>query len=364
MLGFENIGTPTPNVPKEKAPEDRTLSNTPPDENSKKQGEIQHKELLRRMFERDVASSLFALGKDLPDGSDDVTRIEQLESNKLDYIHRFALEEDRMRKGLSPDISARMFGPDTPTRDSLTIDPMLHRLVRSGFQEKVLRTRNENLSQEIEKARKDSKTDSLTGLCNRAAYTLEITKRNQEARLASGERRAKSKENSAEYSLIYLDIDHFKAVNDTYGHAGGDNVIRAVAKVLKSSIREADFVARVGGEEFAIICPGSVVDAAHIAERIRTTIENSPILVNDRSAIRVTISAGVCGFYENSTDHGNAADAALYAAKGNHDAAKKMIDGLPQEFGVEIEESITSEHSRNRVWYISEGKMKQWHEVS
>lgn len=122
-----------------------------------------------------------------------------------------------------------------------------------------------------------------------------------------------------ELSLIILDIDFFKKVNDTYGHLYGDIVLRELAKIMKSCVRSDDHVCRYGGEEFAIIFPNCMqITAEHIAERIRSKIEKTTS--NDRRQIfkdRITVSIGVAGFHPGITQKEliYRADCSLYYAK-------------------------------------------------
>jgi len=120
-------------------------------------------------------------------------------------------------------------------------------------------------------------------------------------------------------SVVMLDLDHFKAVNDTHGHPFGDSVLREFARRLQDCLREVDTVTRYGGEEFTVVLPETGVDgAAAVAGRIVRAVRDRAFAVGSRSA-EVTVSAGVAAF----PDHGRtaseilrAADAALYAAKG------------------------------------------------
>ena len=120
-------------------------------------------------------------------------------------------------------------------------------------------------------------------------------------------------------SVVMLDLDHFKVVNDTHGHPFGDGVLREFARRLQDCLREVDTVTRYGGEEFTVVLPETGVDgAAAVAGRIVRAVRDRPFAVGSRSA-EVTVSAGVAAF----PDHGRtaseilrAADAALYAAKG------------------------------------------------
>lgn len=150
-------------------------------------------------------------------------------------------------------------------------------------------------------------TDELTGLKNRR-YIMEHL--DQEFHRAF---RARSP-----LSLIVVDIDHFKKVNDTYGHSFGDVVLRAVADELKVNLRGYDLLGRIGGEEFLIASPGSSKDDARgLAERIVSKIRSKPVQHGDQ-AVSITVSAGVAAYHEQDQTSDtvfNRADAALYEAK-------------------------------------------------
>ncbi|NND59625.1 MAG: GGDEF domain-containing protein [Gammaproteobacteria bacterium] len=119
-------------------------------------------------------------------------------------------------------------------------------------------------------------------------------------------------------SLIMLDVDHFKAVNDRYGHPAGDRVLTAIADICCSIVRSSDVVCRFGGEEFAIILPQATQENAHeIAERIRVGIENSRFSLGHDS-VQVTVSQGIAEMNRrlaDSTAFLSAADTALYDSK-------------------------------------------------
>ena len=119
-----------------------------------------------------------------------------------------------------------------------------------------------------------------------------------------------------------IDIDFFKKVNDTYGHASGDAVLRGVASIIKSALRESDIPSRYGGEEFAVLLPYTHIDEAKIVgERLRKAVETSPIPINDENSdvksIHVTISMGLAEFNNKETGEElfERADKALYEAK-------------------------------------------------
>lgn len=119
-------------------------------------------------------------------------------------------------------------------------------------------------------------------------------------------------------SVITFDIDHFKKINDTYGHPGGDYVLREMGQLIQSKlVRSHDYFARYGGEEFVLILQATPIKTANdVAERIRQTIEFHPFLFNDKP-IKVTISIGVAEKKENETWENlyNNADKALYSSK-------------------------------------------------
>ena len=163
------------------------------------------------------------------------------------------------------------------------------------------------LNSELEKV---SRTDGLTGLFNRR-YWQERYER--EYRLSIRNKNTPS-------SLMILDIDHFKKVNDTYGHQAGDEVIRVLADLITETMRTTDIIGRYGGEEFVVFLPNTDVNNAKIvAERLREKSERCPV-VHEDTTISFTISIGLAEF---STDYANTmvwledADQALYSAKHN-----------------------------------------------
>lgn len=127
-----------------------------------------------------------------------------------------------------------------------------------------------------------SSRDALTGLANRRAFELALAR--------EVDRVARSGEPAL---LLALDLDHFKRVNDSWGHAAGDEVLETVAAALVECVRPMDLVARIGGEEFAIILPNCGVAFGHtVAERLRRRIETTPVAIAPRQTLGVTISIG------------------------------------------------------------------------
>ncbi|MBD5019280.1 diguanylate cyclase DgcK, partial [Xanthomonas citri pv. citri] len=106
--------------------------------------------------------------------------------------------------------------------------------------------------------------------------------------------------------LIYMDIDHFKTINDQYGHHEGDQVLKELGLRLKQTIRNTDPAARIGGEEFAVLLPNCSLDkAARIAERIRSTVSDAPIVLTNGDELSVTISLGAAHYPNNTEQPGS-----------------------------------------------------------
>ena len=153
--------------------------------------------------------------------------------------------------------------------------------------------------------------DALTNLNNRRQFELRL-----------GQEMATTKRQNNPLCAMMIDIDFFKKVNDTYGHASGDAVLRGVASIIKSALRESDIPSRYGGEEFAVLLPYTHIQEAQIVgERLRKAVESSPIPINDENSevksINVTISMGLAEFNNKETGEElfERADKALYEAK-------------------------------------------------
>lgn len=150
-------------------------------------------------------------------------------------------------------------------------------------------------------------TDALTGLRNRSNLTQQMQREISLAR----------RENHP-MSLIFVDIDNFKKINDLHGHFVGDQVIMCVAQRLRETLRDSDLIFRYGGEEFVIILNGSNAASSHItAERLRTAVEESTCVLKDGESITVSISLGVSELRENDDAMTlfTRTDSAMYQAK-------------------------------------------------
>jgi diguanylate cyclase len=167
----------------------------------------------------------------------------------------------------------------------------------------------EQLRQDVVKARVEAQTDALTGLLNRRGFDMAVA-----ACIAGGA------PGDSGPSLLIADIDHFKQVNDNYGHVFGDRVIQAVAQILKDNVKGKDTAARFGGEEFVILLPDTPVEGARqLAEKIRSIVERCRIKrTTDNGAVaNIMISLGVASFAagESADELVARADSALYQSK-------------------------------------------------
>ena len=173
---------------------------------------------------------------------------------------------------------------------------------------------NKKLRKALDRIRKMAVTDELTALFNRRFFFDQLNTEIDRA-----------KRYGHEMSCVLLDLDHFKAVNDTHGHPAGDSVLRAVAGILRGTCRTADTIARIGGEEFIVILPETGIDGAlQTAEKIRSGIERSTIAIDGGTEVRITASLGVASLppggmqgAEGGIEITRIADQALYRAKEN-----------------------------------------------
>ncbi|UCH48440.1 MAG: diguanylate cyclase [Betaproteobacteria bacterium] len=169
----------------------------------------------------------------------------------------------------------------------------------------------ESLKRELQQAISEAMTDPLTGLKNRRAFDRVFSSMIEDSAGAKNG-----------HALLMLDVDHFKKVNDTYGHVFGDKALRSIAHVLQTTVKGGDPVARFGGEEFAVLLPDTAVEGAKVvAEKIREAVENGRIRGTSKTEDvgKITISIGVAAYKQGDTPEGliERADQALYQSKSN-----------------------------------------------
>ena len=220
-------------------------------------------------------------------------------SNLIQYI--IALFPESIRKNYSDNLALTNFVIKITSLDiSLAIETYHHSFM-ADLEDEV-----ETAHSRESKLKNLAETDSLTGLYNRKYIFSHLNK-------AIGN----AHQYSADLCLLMLDIDHFKKVNDTYGHQAGDEVLKQVAVTITKTMRDRDIVGRYGGEEFILgLINITSEHAKRIAERIRNTIADTPISINEQ-VIQITVSIGLACLDMEDDLKGliKRADMALYSAK-------------------------------------------------
>jgi len=233
------------------------------------------------------------------------------------------------------DINYRVLGLDAGADEFLTkpVDPYeLRARVRAGLRisimAKSLATANQRLTERNELLASLSLTDQLTGLLNRRAMDQGLPS------LLESLQEHTHKDISHNFvSLLMIDIDHFKRVNDAYGHLVGDQVLKAIAGRLQNSCYPESLLYRYGGEEFICVTPDLDYDQCfNLADAMRRAISSRPLLINDDLILSITISLG--GAIADKFNHNDAyslvkqGDQALYYAKNNGRNCVQMFDDI------------------------------------
>lgn len=206
-------------------------------------------------------------------------------------------------------------GPEQLRRALLQLNEQFSKALEenAALKENLVSANNQisELNDRVDVATRSSLTDPLTGLGNRAAFDRRIR-----------EARQLMERSSIPTTLVLLDIDHFKAVNDTYGHAIGDEVLKVLARTIDDHSRETDFSARYGGEEFAAVLLGTqLIEGRRMAERLREAIAVMDLgeKVTEAGLTAITASFGVAEIAAGTTGQAwiELTDKALYRAKAN-----------------------------------------------
>lgn len=243
---------------------------------------------------------LLLLNRSLSD-SNGIKVLDEIARRKLDVPVIMIVEDGKEELGVK--------AMDKGAYDYLTEEEIktvsISRAIRRTIQRKKL---EDDIKESIKKLEKLAIRDGLTGLYNHNHFK-EILKSEYK----------KSKRHIQPLSCIMIDLDHFKSVNDTYGHQFGDHVLVYSSEILKKLVRDTDFVARYGGEEFFIVLPNTNLEGSFIlAERIRSAFESNIFRKGEISAV-VTVSLGISSTLDNNVTGDNDlisnADKALYRAK-------------------------------------------------
>ncbi len=249
----------------------------------------------------------------LPTGEAE-TLFERLRDTLDAWLDDFSSEQQSLKEDIRALKATADAGHCTPILEMLErhILPRLARLENNAFslteQVNGLHQQFDRLRHQFSTERMEARTDPLSGLLNRRGLMERLLPLIDE-----------STDLGQTFSIILLDIDHFKRINDTFGHVVGDSVIRYLARILKNETKGQDILARIGGEEFVIILPQTPYDGAvRVAQKIRTTVERKKLAVKlNNQPLQFTISAGVAVYQlgEAVDTLFERADKALYRAK-------------------------------------------------
>ncbi|MEK8051687.1 GGDEF domain-containing protein [Ideonella sp. DXS22W] len=241
-----------------------------------------------------------------------------------DQTSRYGLTLERMAAelaeagdgGLPPDADADAAGHPPAMLEELMAHTRQMQTDMARLQQRLADSQREidQLRHEVQRAREESQVDALTGLPNRRAFDRRL---GAELSASAG---GASGADARRPCLLMMDLDHFKRINDNYGHPFGDQVLRAVAQVLQAVVREPALAARVGGEEFAVLLPAATLDEAlALAEKLRATVAGSRVRRKGHEAPieRITLSLGAAVWHAGEAPEAliDRADRALYTAK-------------------------------------------------
>jgi diguanylate cyclase len=190
----------------------------------------------------------------------------------------------------------------------------------------------EEQAEELDRTRREAHTDALSGVANRKAFDDKL-------KLLFGYHRR----DGVSFALMLADLDRFKWINDTYGHQAGDRVISQLGRLLAQLVREGDFVARFGGDEFGVLLPHCDTETAvKVANRIRseTTRANFGVASSEQTAITVSIGVALARPGDSCETLFKRADEALYASKKGGRNQVNCVDGAFGTPGALLESTL------------------------
>jgi diguanylate cyclase (GGDEF)-like protein len=174
---------------------------------------------------------------------------------------------------------------------------------RIFYRDAQLKIANSHIAKAHEELKARSRMDFMTGLLNRETFFAHVTE---------------AKQRNDQGLLLVIDADHFKSINDNFGHAAGDEALRIISAAIKTTVGTSGFTGRIGGEEFAVYLPGvGYIESLLVAERVRSCIAFQPFepVVGTGHSLTVSIGGALAEVYETVAEMMQAADQSLYAAK-------------------------------------------------
>jgi len=250
-------------------------------------------------------------------------RSEQVVQALLQWTHALVGDVDACQKQIAEIQQGALSveGEAQPSAEAF-VDMMSQMIQANAHMRQRLTVAEDALAEQarrIAQTLNEARTDALTGLPNRRMFDEELTRRHAEFR-----------RHGTQYGLLIFDIDHFKRFNDTHGHLAGDEVLRNIARVVGHTLRESDMLARLGGEEFAVLFSGTPAQQCRAAaERMRSAVAVS-VTQYEGQPMQVSVSCGLAAplHGESARDVFDRSDKALYASKHGGRNCGHWHDGI------------------------------------